>query len=55
LPARTPEASNRLLGIISILMEQVIALGLRDENPCVGVKKLKHKAAVSPLDRGVEK
>ncbi len=40
--AATPDAANRLLGMISILMEQAIALGLRDDNPCVGVKKLKH-------------
>jgi integrase len=41
--AATPDAANRLLGMISILMEHAIALGLRDDNPCVGVKKLKHK------------
>ena len=41
--AATPDAANRMLGMISILMEQAIALGLRDDNPCVGVKKLKHK------------
>jgi integrase len=40
--AATPDAANRLLGMVSILMEQAIALGMRDDNPCVGVKKLKH-------------
>ena len=32
--ATTPDAANRMLGMISILMEQAIALGLRDDNPC---------------------
>jgi integrase len=41
--AATADAANRLLGMISISMEQAIALGLRDDNPCVGFKKLKHK------------
>jgi hypothetical protein len=37
----TPDAANRLLSILSILMEIAIALGWRDDNPAVG-KRLKH-------------
>jgi len=40
--AATPDAANRLLGMISILMEQAIALGWRDDNPAFGIKRLKH-------------
>ena len=40
--AATPDTANRLLNLISILMEQAIALGWRDDNPAFGVKRLKH-------------
>jgi len=40
--AATPDAANRLLNLISILMEQAISLGWRDDNPAFGVKRLKH-------------
>jgi integrase len=40
--AATPDTANRLLGLISILMEHAIALGWRDDNPAFGVKRLKH-------------
>jgi integrase len=40
--AATPDTANRLLGLISTLMEQAIALGWRDDNPAFGVKRLKH-------------
>jgi integrase len=43
--AATPDAANRLLGLISILMEQAIASGWRDNNPALGVKRLKHRSA----------
>jgi hypothetical protein len=41
--AATPDAANRLLGMISILMEHAIAAGWRDDNPAFGVKRLKHR------------
>lgn len=40
--AATPDAANRLLGMISILMEIAIASGWR-EDPAVGVKRLRHR------------
>jgi integrase len=40
--AATPDAANRLLGMMSILMEHAIAAGWRDDNPAFGVKRLKH-------------
>lgn len=42
--AATPDAANRLLGMISILMEHAIALGWRNDNPTLGVKRLKHRS-----------
>ena len=41
--AATPDAANRLLGILSILMEFAIAAGWRDDNPAIGIKRLKHR------------
>jgi site-specific recombinase XerD len=41
----TPDAANRLLGMLSILMELAIAQGWRDDNPTVGIKRLKHCGA----------
>jgi integrase len=41
----TPDGANRLLGMISILMELAISLGWRDDNPAFGVKRLKHRSA----------
>jgi hypothetical protein len=38
----TPDAANRLLGMLSILMEIAIAQGWRDDNPAFGVKRLNH-------------
>ena len=43
--AATAEAANRLLGMISILMEKAIELGWRDDNPAFGVKRLKHRSS----------
>jgi integrase len=43
--AETPDAANRLLGLLSILMEQAITLGWRDDNPAFGVKRLKHRGS----------
>jgi integrase len=40
--ASTPDTANRLLCLISIVMEQAIAAGWRDDNPTFGVKRLKH-------------
>jgi integrase len=42
--ASTPDAANRLLGMISILMEHAIAAEWRDDNPAFGVKRLKHRS-----------
>jgi integrase len=41
--AATPDAANRLLSLISILMEHAIAAGWRSDNPAFGVKRLKHR------------
>jgi integrase len=41
--AATPDAANRLLGLISILMELAISSGWRDDNPATGVKRLKYR------------
>jgi integrase len=35
-------AAKRLLGMLSILMELAIAQGWRDDNPAIGIKRLKH-------------
>jgi integrase len=43
--AATPDAANRLLGLLSILMEHAIALGWRADNPAFGVKRLRHRQA----------
>jgi integrase len=39
----TPDAANRLLGLVSILMELAISFGWREDNPAFGVKRLKHR------------
>jgi integrase len=39
--ASTPDAANHLLSLLSALMELAIANGWRDDNPTVGVKRLK--------------
>jgi hypothetical protein len=41
----TPDAANRLLGLLSILMEHAIAAGWREDNPAFGVKRLRHRQA----------
>jgi integrase len=43
--AATPDAANRLLGLLSILMEHAIAAGWREDNPAFGVKRLRHRQA----------
>ncbi len=43
----TPDAANRLLNLISILMEHAIRQGWRDDNPAVGIKRLKHQGTAS--------
>jgi integrase len=40
--AATPDTANRLLSILSTLMELAISLGWRDDNPTFGIKRLKH-------------
>jgi integrase len=42
--ASTPDAANRLLGMISLLMDHAVETGMRPDNPCVGVKRLRHKS-----------
>lgn len=42
--ASTPDAANRLLGMISLLMDHAVDIGMRPDNPCVGVKRLRHKS-----------
>jgi integrase len=42
--ASTPDAANRLLGMISLLMDHAVEIGIRSDNPCVGVKRLRHKS-----------
>lgn len=42
--ASTPDAANRVLGMISLLMDRAVAMGLRPDNPCVGIKRLTHKS-----------
>lgn len=41
--AATPDAANRLLGMISLLMDHAVALELRPDNPALGIKRLRHK------------
>jgi hypothetical protein len=41
----TPDAANRLLGLLSIIMELAIASGWRVDNPALGVKRLRHRSA----------
>ena len=38
----TPDAANRLLGMIAIIMEHAIKARWRDDNPALGIKRLKH-------------
>lgn len=40
----TPDAANRLLGMISILMDHAVTLEMRPDNPCVGIKRMRHKS-----------
>lgn len=40
----TPDAANRVLGMLSILMDLAVERGIRADNPCTGIKKLKHKS-----------
>jgi integrase len=42
--ASTPDAANRLLGMISVLMDHAVQIGMRPDNPCAGVKRLRHKS-----------
>lgn len=42
--AETPDAANRVLGLLSILMDHAVERGIRADNPCAGVKKLKTKS-----------
>jgi integrase len=42
--AGTPDAANRLLGIVSILMDHAVTEGLRPDNPAFGIKRLRHKS-----------
>jgi integrase len=41
--ASTPDAANHLLSMISAMMELAITQGWRDDNPTVGVKRIKHR------------
>jgi hypothetical protein len=43
--AATPDAANHLLSLLSALMELAIALGWRDDNPTVGIKRIKCRGA----------
>ncbi|RTL86443.1 MAG: hypothetical protein EKK29_09485 [Hyphomicrobiales bacterium] len=40
--ASTPDAANRLLGMISILMDLAVAMEMRPDNPTLGIKRLRH-------------
>jgi integrase len=42
--AATPDTANRLLSMLSILMEHAIAAGWRTDNPAFGVKRIKHRS-----------
>jgi integrase len=42
--ASTPDAANRLLGMISLLMDHAVAEGMRPDNPAFGIKRLRHKS-----------
>lgn len=42
--AATPDAANRLLGMISLLMDHAVAEGMRPDNPAFGVKRLRHRS-----------
>lgn len=41
--AATPDAANRLLGMISLLMDHAVAMEMRPDNPTMGIKRLRHK------------
>src|ERR1700731_864136 len=43
--AETPDAANHLLSLLSTLMELAIANGWRDDNPTVGIKRIKHRGS----------
>jgi integrase len=42
--ASTPDAANRLLGMISLIMDHAVADGMRPDNPAHGIKRLRHKS-----------
>jgi integrase len=42
--AKTPDAANRLLGLLSLLMDHAVNMGMRPDNPTLGVKRLRHKS-----------
>jgi len=42
--ATTPDAANRLLGMISMLMDHAVAEEMRPDNPAFGIKRLRHKS-----------
>ncbi|MFA6204694.1 MAG: tyrosine-type recombinase/integrase [Methylocystis sp.] len=42
--ASTPDAANRLLGMISLLMDHAVAEAIRPDNPAFGIKRLRHKS-----------
>lgn len=42
--AATPHSANRLFNLLSILMELAIKHGWRDDNPAIGIKRLKHRS-----------
>jgi integrase len=41
---KTPVVANRLLGLLSILMEHAIAAGWREDNPALGVKRIRYRS-----------
>ena len=42
--ASTPDAANRILGLISLIMDHAVAVGMRPDNPAHGIKRLRHKS-----------
>jgi integrase len=40
----TPDAANRLLGMISLIMDHAVALDMRADNPVHGIKRFRHKS-----------
>ena len=37
-------AANRILGLISLIMDHAVAVGMRPDNPAHGIKRLRHKS-----------